>query len=139
MTLTASTRSTKSHLQTFWAYGRLWWKDLRVEGVRLSALATILVFLTLLTVSSPHLVHHFTELHPQEDQHTHADQHTHDGHAPQPPDCQILFLLQYTPVVEDGIALLPTLLLTVEPIPRISLLAKAEAPRYTSQARAPPV
>ena len=133
MTLAASTRSMKPHPQTFWVYRGLWWKDVRVDGVRLSALATILVFLTLLTVSGPHLVHHFTELHP------HADQHTHDGHAPQPPDCHMLFLLQHIPVAEDRIALLPTLLLTGEPIPCPSLLAKTAAPRDTSQARAPPV
>ena len=112
---------------------------MRVDGVRLSALATILVFLTLLTVSGPHLVHHFTELHPHADQPTHADQHTPDGHAPQPPDCHILFLLQHIPVAEAEIALLPTLLLTVEPIPSPSLLTRAETPRDTSQARAPPV
>ena len=65
----------KPHPQTFWVYRRLWWKDVRVDGVRLSALATILVFLTLLTVSGPHLVHHFTELHPHADQHTTRSAH----------------------------------------------------------------
>jgi len=132
MTLTISTRSMKPHPQMFWACGKLWWEDLRVQGVRLSACATLLAFLTLLTVSGPHLIHHFTESHPQEARHPHA------GHAPQAPDCHILFLLQHTPVAEHGIALLPILLLAAEPILVISPLVKVEAPQYTFQARAPP-
>ena len=78
MTLAVSIRSIKPPPQMLWACGRLWWKDVCGQGVRLSAFATLLAFLTLLTVSGPHLVHHFTELHPPEDQHTHDSQHTHD-------------------------------------------------------------
>jgi hypothetical protein len=139
MTLAVSTRSMKPRPQMFWAHGRLWWKGVRVQGVHLSAFATFLAFLTLLTISGPHLVHHFTELHPLEDQHTHDSQHTHDKHTPQPPDCHVLFLLQHTPVAEHGIAFLPILLLAAEPLLVISPLVKVEVPQYAFQARAPPV
>jgi hypothetical protein len=144
MPLTVSARSIKPSPQTYWACARLWWKVVCVQGVRLSAFATLLAFLTLLTVSGPHLVHHLTELHPLEAQHTHDGQHTHDSqhthdrHTPRPPDCHVLFSLQHTPVAESGIAVLPILLLAAEPLLVIPPLLKVEAPQYAFQPRAPP-
>ena len=103
------------------------------------ALGMLLALLTLLTVSGPHLVHHLAEQPPQE----HA--HPPDGHPtpqapPSPrPDCLVLFLMQHTPVAADGGALLPTLLLTAEPLCAACPLDSAAAPRVVLQARAPPL
>jgi hypothetical protein len=138
MTLAVSIRSIKPSPQTFWACYRLWWKDVCVQGVRLSALATLLAFLTLLTVSGPHRVHHLTEVQPPEDQHTHEGQHTHDSQAPPAPDCHVLFLLQHMPGAEHGRTFPLMLLLAAEPLRVISLLVKVATPHDAFQARAPP-
>ena len=97
-------------MHTFWAGHRHRWKEARREGSRLGVLCTILTLLVLLLVSGPHLVHHLIEPPPQ-----HDDSHSHTGQAQQP-DCLILFLMQHTPVAQGCAALLPALLLIVEPI-----------------------
>src|SRR5437763_1676955 len=80
------------------------------------ALSTILALFTLVAVSGPHLVHHLTELPPHERPHAQEGPQTRDHHAPPRPDCLVLFLMHYTPVAEEGGALLPALLLAAEPL-----------------------
>jgi hypothetical protein len=111
---------------------------LRLDGVRLRALVTLLVFLTLLTVSGPHRVHHLIEGKPPEHQHTHAGKHTHHSQAPQRPECQILFLWQHAPMAEGGTPGLPAPLLLLERAVSTPRLWVSAAPRYVALARAPP-
>lgn len=117
----------------FWMRPQQPWRDWRSLGNRCSALCIVLTLFTLLAVSGPHLVHHFAEVHPQ------PDHHTHDEQAPIWPDCQVLFLLQHTPMAESCVALLPTLLLPLEPIVFLLSLWVSAASRDVSQARAPPL
>ena len=97
-------------MKTFWACSKQWRTDVPRWRECCIALCTILAFLTLLAVSGPHLVHHLTELHPQEHHHTQDGHHPPAEHAPPRPDCLVLFLMQHTPVAEAGEALLPILL-----------------------------
>ena len=137
-TLAVHTVPIGLYISTVWTCRRSWWRGLRVAGVRLYGLVTLLVFLTLLMVSGPHRVHHFTEQHPPGHHHTQEGQHTQDDHAPALPDCPVFFLLQHTPVAESGLAFFLTLLCVTESIRSTTTLGKAEAPQYVSQARAPP-
>ena len=75
------------------------------------ALSTIVALLTLVAVSGPHLVHHLAERPPHEHQHAQDGPQPRDHQTPPRPDCLVLFLMQHTPVAEEGRALLPTLLL----------------------------
>jgi hypothetical protein len=126
------------HRHTFRACRRQWCKGLRVEGLRLMALYTLAAFLAVFIVSGPHLVHHFTELYPPAAYHTDDEHHEHDAPAPPLPDCQLLFLVQHTPVSEGGEARLPMPLLALESIGSLPLLWGSAAVRYVFQARAPP-
>jgi hypothetical protein len=125
-------------MHTFWACSKQWRTDVLRWREGCIALWTILAFLTLLAVSGPHLVHHLTELHPQEHHHTQDGHHPPAEHAPPRPDCLVLFLMQHTPVTEAGGALLPILLFAAEPLISTLLLRQADAPKYAVQARAPP-
>src|SRR5262249_5934342 len=101
--MSVSTVSMRSHRRLFWLYrqqGRWNWCG---GGGRFSALRTVVALFTPLTSPGPHVVHHFTKMHPQ------SAHHTHNAPAPVLLDCSVLFLWQHTPVVENGVALLPTL------------------------------
>lgn len=102
------------------------------------ALYTTMAFLAFFIVSSPHLVHHFTELYPPAAHHTDDEHHEHDAPAPPLPDCQFLFLAQHTPVSEGGGARLPIPLLAMESVVSIPLLWGSAVVRHAFQARAPP-
>jgi hypothetical protein len=58
----------------------------------LIALGALVCFLTLITTSGPHLVHHLADQRPVHP-HSHADKS-------QLPDCLVLALMQHTPVTE---------------------------------------
>jgi hypothetical protein len=73
MTLVGHTASMVPYLHPVWACLRPGGKNWRTARVRLCVFSTLLVLLSLLTLSGPHLVHHFTELHPQADHHTQED------------------------------------------------------------------
>jgi hypothetical protein len=129
--ISMSTVPMRRHRCLFWLgrqnRGRTW-----RSGGRFSALCTVLALFTLLAVSGPHLVHHFAEMHPQQ------DHHTHDEPAPVWPDCQVLFLWQHTPVAESSVVLLPPLLPPLESIVFLLPLWVSAASRDVAQARAPP-
>jgi hypothetical protein len=125
-------------MPTFWTCRIPSWRERRWGG-RLSALSTVLALLTLLVVSGPHLVHHFVEQPSQARHHASEDPQRQDNHASPRPDCPILFLLQHTPVAEQGEALLPPLLLAAGSLATSPPLGPIDAPRYTAQARAPPL
>ena len=125
-------------MKTCWigcTYGRL---DRHRQHVCVIALGMILVLLTLLTVSGPHLVHHLVEMHPQEHPHTHDGHPAQADHTPPHPDCLVLFLIQHTPVAGDRGALLPILLLAAESVISMCPLEQTDASRTVVQARAPP-
>ena len=103
------------------------------------ALSTIVALLTLVAVSGPHLVHHLAERPPHEHQHAQDGPQPRDHQTPPRPDCLVLFLMQHTPVAEEGGALLPTLLLAAEPLLTSLPLGHADVPRHAVQARAPPL
>src|SRR5436309_137626 len=108
--MSVSTVPMRRHRRLFWLcrqQGCRYWCG---GGGRFSALCTVLALFTLLTVSGPHLVHHFTEVYPQ------PGHHTHNGQASVLPNCPVLFLWQHTPGAESGVALLPTLLPAIEPL-----------------------
>ena len=125
-------------MPTFWTCRTPSWRE-RHRGGRLSALSTALALLTLLMVSGPHLVHHLVEQPSQEHHHASEDHQRQDTHASPRPDCLLLFLMQHTPVAEQGEALLPTLLLAAGSLAITPSLGPIDAPRYTVQARAPPL
>src|SRR5262249_42362901 len=102
------------------------------DGRRLGALCTMLSLLTLLVVSGPHLVHHLADLSPQN------DHHTPTGSAHPLPDCLVFLVMQHTPVAASVLAHALIPLAAGEPIVCTPPLWMSEAPRYVSQARAPP-
>ena len=92
----------------------------------------MLWFCGLIAASGPHLVHHLTALPRPADHHQHADE-------PRPPDCVVFSLMQYTPVAEGMLSLLPM------PLPR-GELSVVESPLMVREAlwslflaRAPPL
>jgi hypothetical protein len=125
-------------MKTFWSYGTYRRMDGHRRHVCVLALGTLLALLTLLAVSGPHLVHHLVDLHPREHPHPPDGHPTQQAHPFPRPDCLVLFLMQHTPVAEDGGALLPTLFLAAEPLCSVCPLGYADAPRFVIQARAPP-
>ena len=104
----------------------------RRGGRRLGALCTMLLLLTLLVVSGPHLVHHLADPAAQD------DHHTHTGPAHPPPDCLVFFVLQHTPLAAGVLANSLTPLAAAEPIVCTPPVWLSAAPRYVPQARAPP-
>ncbi|MGE3537945.1 MAG: hypothetical protein AB7N91_11000 [Candidatus Tectimicrobiota bacterium] len=112
-------------------------------GWRLSALGTLLAFCTLLVLAGPHLVHHATERSAPEAHHTHADQTAHEVPTAPPetssgPHCQVLFLVQHTPLVATGVVVLPFALQALAPLfmPSQPWLTLSLAARH--RVRAPP-
>jgi hypothetical protein len=96
----------------------------------LSGLWTLLCFSALLAASGPHVVHHLLDRHPD-----HAHSHAHKSPSP---DCRILALVQYTPVLEDASVLTTVVLPAVEGVGCEPLVEKLTAPRSTFHARSPP-
>jgi hypothetical protein len=125
-------------MQTFWFYGTYRRMDGHRQYVCVLALGTLLALLTLVAVSGPHLVHHVVDLHPQEHPHPSDGPQTQQAHPFPRSDCLVLFLMQHTPVAEDGAALLPTLCLAAAPLCALCPLGYAAAPSLVIQARAPP-
>jgi len=129
----ATERATRLSVHMISMYRYLWTCQAeRRGGRRLGALCTMLALLTLLVVSGPHLVHHLADLSPQH------DHHTPTGSTPPPPDCLVFFVMQHTPVAAGVLAHALTPLAVGEPIVCTPPLWMSEAPRYVSQARAPP-
>ena len=131
--MSVSTVPMRRHRRLFWLCRQQGRRDWCGGGGRFSALCTVLALFTLLTMSGPHLVHHLTQMHPQSDHHTHNDQ------APILPDCPVLFLWQHTPVAENGVALLPTLLPAIDLLVFPPPLWVSADSRDVTQARAPPL
>jgi hypothetical protein len=98
----------------------------------LYALCVVLALLVLLVTSGPHLVHHLTELYPQDTQ----PSHTKD--TSQLPDCLVYSLIQHTPVTEAGVALLAVFLQARGPLVVEPPLWRPIELRHPSLARAPP-
>jgi hypothetical protein len=126
-------------MQPFWAGGTPRRRDVPRWRTCATALSTIVALLTLVAVSGPHLVHHLAERPPHEHQHAQDGPQTRDHQTPPRPDCLVLFLMQHTPVAEEGGALLPTLLLAAEPLLPSLSLGHVDVPRHAVQARAPPL
>ena len=126
-------------MQPFWAGNTSQRRDVPRWCECFLALSTIVALLTLVAVSGPHLVHHLAERPPHEHQHAQDGPQTRDHQTPPRPDCLVLFLMQHTPVAEEGGALLPTLLLAAEPLLPSLSLGHVDVPRHAVQARAPPL
>src|SRR5215471_19678826 len=99
MTLTGNSLSMYLHSNVC---RERWRRPWRKGAYRLSAFCIVLSLLTLLAVSGPHLVHHLTEQHPQQ------EHHSHDAPMQRSPACPIFFLLQHTPVAAEAAVFLST-------------------------------
>jgi hypothetical protein len=126
-------------MHTFWAGGTPRLRDVPRWHTRATVLSTIVALLMLVAVSGPHLVHHLAERPPHEHQHAQERPQTRDHQTPPRPDCLVLFLMQHTPVAEEGGALLPILLLAAEPLLPSLSLGHVDVPRHAVHARAPPL
>ena len=120
-------------MNTFWAGRRHWWREVRKGGSRPTALCTVLALLALLAVSGPHLVHHLLEQPLQ-----HDDPDSPDSQAPAGPDCQVLFLIQHTPVAAPALAFVALLSIVILLASTLSIWFSTDC-RRSFHARAPPV
>jgi hypothetical protein len=106
--------------------------SLRLESVAgsLTALGAALCFLTLITASGPHLVHHLADQHPG-----HPCSHTDNS---QPTECLVLASVQHAPVTSPPSIPAAVILPEVEGPGDEPLFGALTARRLTFRARSPP-
>jgi hypothetical protein len=106
--------------------------SLRLESVvrALIALGAVICFLTLITSSGPHLVHHLADQHPDQP-HSHADKS-------RPTERLVLASVQHFPITEPLSIPADVLLPEVEGPSDESLFELLSTHRLTFRARSPP-